>query len=95
MDACLLIRRVSALTLVVALSIIGIPLPASAADAEVVAKGLTLNGLPLSQLLNRTAPGDPLGLAGLLGQETGQISGVALDTDGQPLGSTGIGASRE
>ena len=34
MDMCLLIRRVCALTLVVALSIIGRPLPASAAGDE-------------------------------------------------------------
>ena len=77
------VRRISALTLVLTLSSIGIPLPAHAADEESLP--LTINGLPLSQLLNRTAPGDPLPPAALLGQETGQISGVLLDEDGQPL----------
>ena len=66
MDACLLIRRVLALTLVVAVSIIGIPLPAQAAEEESPPpRVLTINGHLLSQLLNRTAPGDPLALAGL------------------------------
>ena len=83
-----IVRRVSALTLVVALSLIGIPLPAHAEGGE--SPLLTINGLPLSQLLNRTAPGDPLAVAGLLGQETGQISGVALDEDGQPLAAQAV-----
>ena len=76
-----LFRRISALTLVLTLSLIGVPLPAHAADGE--SPPHTINGLPLSRFLNRTATGDPL--VGLLGQETGQISGVLLDEDGQPL----------
>ena len=83
-----IVRRVSALTLVVALSLIGIPLPAHAAGEE--SPRLTINGHALSQLLNRTAPGDPLPLAGLLGQETGQISGVALNENGQPLAAQAV-----
>ena len=83
-----IVRRVSALTLVVTLSLIGIPLPAHAAGEE--SPRLTINGHALSQLLNRTAPGDPLPLAGLLGQDTGQISGVALDEDGQPLAAQAV-----
>ena len=81
-----IVRCVSALTLGVALSLIGIPLPAHAADHESPpSRILTINGLPLSQFLGRTATGDPLPLVGLSGQETGQISGVALDSGGQPL----------
>ena len=81
-----LIRSVSVFTLAVTLSIISIPLPAQAADDESPPpRVLTVNGHALSQLLNRTAPGDPLLLAGLLEQETGRISGVALDGEGQPL----------
>ena len=96
-----LFRRISALTLVLTLSLIGVPLPAHAADGllvEITRSSVFYgsrrlrdespphrrsNGLPLSRFLNRTATGDPL--VGLLGQETGQISGVLLDEDGQPL----------
>ena len=77
-----LVRRISALALAVTLSLAGIPLPAHAGEES---PPLTLNGHPLSQLLNSAASGDPFGLAGLLEQETGQISGVLLDEDGQPL----------
>ena len=83
------VRRASALTLVVTLSLIGIPFPASAESPP-----LTINGLPLSQVLRRTALGDPLALAGLLGQETGQISGVAVTSDGQALAEHTIRAKR-
>ncbi len=72
------------LTLVITLAIIiGIPLPAHAAGEE--SSPLTINGLSLSQLLNSTATGGPSPLAGLLGQETGLITGVALDAEGEPL----------
>ncbi len=76
-----MVRQTSALALIVTLSVTGIPLPAHAGESP----PLTFNGRPLSQLLNRAATGDPFRLAGLLEQETGQISGVALDGEGQPL----------
>ena len=50
------VRRVFARTLVITLSLIGIPLPAHAAGEET--PPLTINGLPLSQFLDRTATGD-------------------------------------
>ncbi len=77
------VRRGSALALVLSLSIIGIPPPAHAGGEE--SPPLTINGLPLSQVLNRTALGDPIPLAGLLGQETGQISGVVVGPEGEVL----------
>ena len=77
-----LVRHTSALALVVTLSLMGIPLPAHAGEES---PPLTLNGHPLSQLLNGAAPGDPFRLAGLLEQETGEVSGVASDSEGQPL----------
>ena len=58
------VRRASALTLVVTLSLIGIPFPVSAAEGE--SPPLTINGQPLSQFLNRTAPGDLFPEAGFL-----------------------------
>jgi len=86
------IRRISALALVVALSVAGIPLPAHAAGEE--SPPLTFNGRPLSQFLNRAATGDPLPLANLLGQETGEISGVVVDREGQPLAGRVVHATR-
>ena len=78
-----LVRRISALTLVLTLISLGVPLPADAADGR--SPPFTLNGLPLTQLSNRIASAvlDPS--FSLLGQETGEISGVALDGGGQPL----------
>ncbi len=58
------------------MSLIGKPRPAHAGEES---PPLTLNGLPLSQLLNGAAPGDSLRLAGLLEQETDQIGGVRGD----------------
>ena len=78
-----LVRRISALTLVVTLSLIGIPLPVHAADEE--SPPLTINGRPLSEFLNSAAAGAAVPLAGLVEQEIGQITGVALDEDGHPL----------
>ena len=46
-----IVHRASALVLVVSLSIIGIPPPAHAGGEE--SPPLTINGLPLSQVLNR------------------------------------------
>ena len=86
-----LVRRTSALALVVTLSVLGIPLPAHAGEES---PPLTLNGHPLSQLLNRAAPGDPFRLAGPLVQETGQISGIVSDSDGQPLANLTVQLTR-
>ena len=72
-----------ALALVVTLSPLGIPLPAHAADRG--SPPLTFNGRPLSQLLKRTAFNRPFPPTRFLEQETGQISGVALNGDGAPL----------
>ena len=77
-----LVRQTSAFALVVTLSVLGMPPPAHAGEES---PPLTLNGQPLSQLLNSAVHGDPFRLAGLLEQETGQISGVLQDEDGQPL----------
>ena len=48
----------------------------------------------LSQLLNRAVTGNPLPLAGLPEQETGQIRGIALDGEGQPLANRTIQLTR-
>lgn len=84
------VRRMSALTLAVILLLVGMPLPTSAAGEEHAAvachRALTLNGRPLSQLLRTTVAAEGMvGLPGLVEQGTGQISGVALDAEGQPL----------
>ena len=82
-------RRILALVLRVAVSVIGAPLSARAAgDGKVGVSEchLTLNRRRLSQLLNTTVSTDGgILLPGRLDQGTGQISGVALDAEGQPL----------
>ena len=50
----LTIRRMSALTLVVTVSVIGIPLPTHAAGEESPPRVLTVHGQPLSHLLATT-----------------------------------------
>ena len=96
MDACLLIRRVSALTLVVTVSLVCMSLPAHAADEEspVVARSrvLTIHGQPLWQL-HSASPGK-FTLASLSVQENGEISGVAVDADGQPLAEHTVRVTR-
>ena len=77
-------------TAVVTVLVMGMPLPSSAAGEEEVGvprhRGLTINGRPLSQLLNATVVArDAFPLAGLLEQGSGQILGLALDTAGHPL----------
>ena len=81
-------RRIPAFTLVVTLTTIGVPIPASASGEQEQPSApnrvLTLNGQPLSQFLGATAtPRAILPLAWFLRQGTGQILGVALDGDGQ------------
>ena len=83
-----MIRRVSALTLVVTLTTIGVPVPVYASGEQEQPSAqtsvLTLNGQPLSQFSRATAtPRALFPLAGFLRQGTGQILGVALDGDGQ------------
>ena len=83
-------RRMSALTLVVTVFVIGMPVPVGAAGEEVVAvarhSGLTLNGRPLSEFVGATPTvRGRFPPASLLEHEGGHISGVALDAQGQPL----------
>ena len=87
-----MVRRISALALIVTLSLIGVPLPAHATNEE--SRPLTLSGLPLSQVLQNAALGTLIPLAGLLEQETGRISGVALDREGEPLANHMVRATR-
>ena len=85
------VSRFSVFVLVLTLSSIGIPLPAHAAEDS---PPLRFNGYPLSQLLNRAVTGDPFPLANLLGQETGEIRGTAMDGEGQPLAEHTVHATR-
>ena len=83
-------RRISALTIVVAVLVVGMPSPVGAAGEDVVPfarhGGLTLNGRPLSGFVGATAAvRGPFPLASLLEQERGQIRGVALDGVGQSV----------
>ena len=59
---------------------------------------LLIGGLPLSRLVTSTATGNRVLLAGLLAgllpQEDGQISGVAMDEDGRPLADKTVRATR-
>ena len=84
------LRRSAALLLVPTLVLIGVPIAGHAEGSP----PLTINGRPLRLVLNRAALGDPIPLAGLLGQATGQISGVALDGEGQPLAEHTVRATR-
>ena len=83
-------RCISALVLVIAASVIGMPLPASASgEGKVVVsrhQALTINGRPLAQLLSATATArGAVPLPGLLEQVDGQISGVVVDAAGRPV----------
>ena len=90
-----LVRRIVALPLVLTLSLIGIPLPAHAAEGESPPpRVLTFNGRPLSELLHGRATGAPWALPALLQQEDGQISGVALDAEGRPLAEHAVELKR-
>ena len=79
-----LVRRIVTFALVVAVSFVGIPLPAHAATGE-DAPSLTFQGRPLSELLQGRATGAPFPPPALLQQADGQISGRFLDADGQPF----------
>ena len=77
-----LVRRVSALTLALTLSLVGIPLPAHAAGDEAVAGDRTLmfRGQPLWQFLY--APLGERSRASVVEQTDGQICGVLLTATG-------------
>ena len=78
------VRRISALALVVALSLVGLPLPAHAGGEElpITLSGRFLDRGPLSDLLYARLPE---AVASFLEQARGQLSGVLQDADGQPL----------
>ena len=91
-----LVRRISALTLVLTLSLVGIPLPAHAAGDEPPAvagdRTLMFRGQPLWQFLY--APSGKRSRASVVEQTDGQIRGVLLDGDGQPLAAQPVQLSR-
>ena len=90
-----MVRRLSALALVVAMSLVGLPIPAHAAEESPVVsrdRVLTIQGQPLSQLRN-LRPGR-LSFGNVLAQEDGQISGVALDGEGEPLAEQTVRLTR-
>ena len=79
-------HRVLVFTLVVALSSIGIPLPAHAAEGEPpYPRALAFNGRPLSELLHARATGASVPVPALRQQADGNISGQVLDEYGQPF----------
>jgi len=82
-----LISRISALTLALTLSLAGMPLPLHAAGDEAPAvagdRTLTFRGQPLWQFLG-DAPTGRLGTS-VLEQADGQIRGMLVNGDGQPL----------
>ena len=77
----------SALVLVIAVSVVGLPRAACAAGDQDIGvsphRVLTFNVRPLSRFVGMTdTPGVIFPQVGLLQQEGGQINGVALDGDG-------------
>ena len=90
----LLLRRILTVTLVVALVTMGVPAPvyASGEQEQPSARNsvLTLNGQPIRQFVSPTGNSrDAFLFSGLIQAQpsNGQISGVVLDQDGQPLGA--------
>lgn len=81
--------RSAALILSVTVAVVGWSLPASAEDdrrSENFRRGLTVNGQPFSQFIARTAPHiAAVPLTVLPRSDSGQIVGVALRAEGQPL----------
>ena len=80
-----IVRRISALSLVVTLALVGLPLPAQAGGEEsppITLNGRSLNPGPLSGLLHARLPE---AVAAFLEQADGEISGVLQDADGKPL----------
>ena len=94
MASLLVIRRILALTLVVTLASMGVPLPVNASGEQEQPSAqnsvLTLNGQPIRQFISPTGHSRGAALfSGLIQAQpsNGQISGVALDREGQPLGA--------
>ena len=87
-----LICRTVVFTLVLTLSLVGIPVPTHAVGDK--SPPLTFNGRPLSELLRGRATGVPFPLPALRQQVSGQISGVALDAEGQPLAEQTVRLTR-
>ncbi len=90
----LLLRRILTVTLVVALVTMGVPIPANASGEQEQPSArnsvLTLNGQPIRQFISTTRHRrDVFLFSGLIQAQpsNGQISGVVLDRDGQPLGA--------
>ena len=88
----LLLRRILTVTLVVALVTMGVPIPANASGEQGQPSArnrvLTLNGRPIRQLVSTTRHSrDAFLFSGLTQAQpsNGQISGIVLDQDGQPL----------
>ncbi len=94
MASLLVIRRILALTLVVTLVSMGVPVPVNASGEQEQPSArksvLTLNGQPIRQFVSTTGHSrDAFLFSGLTQAQpsNGQISGVVLDQDGQPLGA--------
>ncbi len=82
------------LTLVVTLASMGVPAPVNAAGEQEQPSApksvLTLNGQPIQQFISTTGHSRDVFVFSELIQaqpSNGQISGVVLDQDGQPLGA--------
>ena len=94
MASLLVIRRILALTLVVTLVSMGVPVPVNASGEQEQPSArnsvLTLNGQPIRQFVSTTGHSrDAFLFSGLIQAQpsNGQIRGVVLDQDGQPLGA--------
>ena len=81
--------RVAGLILLISVAVVGWSLPASAEGegrAKISQRSLTVNGRPFSQFIARTATHRAtVPLTGLQRSGSGQIVGVALRAEGQPL----------
>ncbi len=92
MASFLVIRRILALTLAVTLASMGVPLPVNASGEQEQRSArnsvLTLNGQPIRQFVSTTGHSrDRFPFSGLPQAQpsNGQISGVAVDRNGQRL----------
>ena len=92
MASLLVIRRILALTLVVTLASMGVPVPANASDEQEQPSAqnsvLTLNGQPIRQFISPTGHSRGAALfSGLIQAQpsNGQISGIAVDKNGRRL----------
>ncbi len=92
MASLLVIRRILALTLVVTLASMGVPVPVNASGEQEQPSApnsvLTLNGQPIRQFISTTGHSRGAVLFNGLSQaqpSNGQISGVAVDKNGRRL----------